>query len=138
MRRSENKQNLREVLNDSSTDSSDSEEEDLKLVKTYHLIYKENVKNFEIIISERIFEQEKYFACISCDEDKDLIMEFEKHFKYNVDNIKVPLNFKYSQYRTHNLTKDKLKQEMDKFIKSLGVDYHIRYFSTVNNWIDIY
>lgn len=125
---------LSEVLNDSSTDSTDSEEEEesLKEVKTYYLLYKEIDKKFNIIISKR--KPKKYFACLLCDEDKDLIMEFENHFKYNVDNIKVPWNYNYSKYRTHNLTKDKIKQEMDKFIKSLGVGYYLDYFSTVNNW----
>lgn len=138
MTRNENKQNLSEVSNSSSADSTYSEEEVVERVKTYYLIYKSILKKVNIIISKRKdFKQEKYFACISCDEDKDLIMEFEKHFKYNVDNIKVPLNYNYSKYRPHDLTKNKLKQEMDKFIKSLGVGYYIKYFSTVNNWIDI-
>ena len=63
-------------------------------------------------------------------------MEFENHFKYNVDYIKVFSGHNYLTYRTHNLTKDKLKREMDKFIKSLGVGYYIDFFSTVNNWED--
>ena len=139
MTRSQNKQDLSEVLNGSSTDSTDNEEEALKEVKTYYLLYNDIDKKFNIIISKRKdFNQREYFARISCDEDKDLIMEFENHFKYNVDKIKVPRNYNYSKYRTHNLTKDKLKQEMDKFIKSLGVGYYIDYFSTVNNWKDIF
>ena len=136
MTRSQNKQGLSEVSNKSSSDSTDNEEvEALKEVKTYYLLYKEIYKKIEIIISKRKdFEQKKYFARISCDEDKDLIMEFENYFKYNVDKAKVPLNYNYSKYRPHNLTKDKLKREMDKFIKSLGVGYYIDYFSTLNNW----
>lgn len=129
-------QEISEVLNGSSTDSTDNEDlEALKEVKIYYLLYKEIDKNFNIIISKRKdYKQKKYFACISSSQDKDLIMEFENHFKYNVDNIKVPWNYNYFQYRTHDLTKNKLKQEMNKFIKSLGVGYHIDYFSTVNNW----
>lgn len=137
MTRSENKQNLSEVLNNSSTDSTDNEEyeEVVEGVKTYYLLYREIYKEMYIIISKRKdYKQRRCFARISCDEDKDLIMEFENHFKYNVDKAKVPLNYNYSKYRPHNLTKDKLKREMDKFIKSLGVGYHIDYFSTLNNW----
>lgn len=137
MRRSENKQDLSEVSNGSSTDSTDSEEEALKEVKTYYLIYREMNKKFDIIVSKRKnYYGKKYFACISCDKDKDLIMKFENHFKYNVDYIKVFSDCNYSIYRIHDLTKNKLKQAMDKFIKSLGVGYHIDYFSTVKNWED--
>ena len=137
MTRSQNKQDLSEVLNGSSTDSTDNEEEVIERVKTYYLSYREMNKKFDIIISKRKnFYGKKYFACVSCDKDKDLIMEFENYFKYKVDNIKAFSDCNHTVYRTHNLTKDKLKQEMDKFIKSLGVGHHIDYFSTVNNWED--
>lgn len=115
-----------------SSEELEEEQEPLKEVVTYYLLYKEIDKKFNIIISKR--KQKKYFACLLCDEDKDLIMEFENHFECNVDNIKVPCNYNYCKYRIHNLTKDKLKREMKKFIKSLGVGYQIEYFSTVNNW----
>lgn len=135
--RSENKQNLSEVLNDISTDSTDNEEEVVERIKTYYLFYSEMNKKFNIIISKRKnYYGKKYFACVSCDKDKDVIMEFENHFKYKVDYIKAFSDCDYLVYRTHDLTKNKLKQEMDKFIKSLGVGYHIDYFSTVKNWED--
>lgn len=130
-------QNLTELLNNLSTDSTDSEgleqeQESLKETKTYYLFYKEIDKKYNICISN--LKPKEYFACVLCDEDKDFIMEFENHFKYNADYIKVLNRGKYLNYRIHNLTKDKLKQEMDKFIKSLGVGYYLDYFSTVKNW----
>lgn len=130
-------QDLSRILNNLSTDSTDSEgleqeQESLKETKTYYLFYKEIDKKYNICISN--LKPKEYFACVLCDEDKDLIMEFENHFKYNADYIKVLNRGKYSNYRIHNLTKDKLKQEMDKFIKSLGVGYYLDYFSTVKNW----
>lgn len=105
----------------------------LKDVKTYYIFYMEtDKKQNNICISKQ--KQKEYFACVLCDEDKDLIMEFEKHFEFNADYIKLPGYYKDSVYRIHNLTKDKLKQEMAKFIKSLGVGYYLDYFSTVKNW----
>lgn len=132
------KQNLSEVSNESSTYSTDNEEEEVvERVKRYYLFYREMNKKFNIIVSKRKdFYGKKYFACVSCDKDKNLIIEFENHFKYKVDYIKAFSDHNYLQYRTHDLTKNKLKQEMDKFIKSLGVGYHIDYFSTVKNWED--
>lgn len=127
-------QDLNKILYIISSDSEElevEEENKLKDVKTYYLFYKELDKKYNICISN--LKPKEYFACVLCDEDKDLIMEFENHFKYNADYIKV-MCVKYSNYRIHNLTKDKLKQEMDKFIKSLGVGYYLDYFSTVKYW----
>lgn len=130
-------QNLTELLNNLSTDSTDVEEleqeqESLKETKTYYLFYKELDKKYNICISN--LKPREYFACVLCDEDKDFIMEFENHFKYNADYIKVLNRGKYLNYRIHNLTKDKLKQEIDKFIHGLGIGYYLDYFSTVKNW----
>lgn len=134
---------LREIINNISSEPSDSDEvkdisleseEDktLKEVKTYYLFFKELDKKYNICISN--LKPKEYFACVLCDEDKDFIMEFENYFKYNVDYIEIPKRLKYSNYRVHNLTKDKLKQEMDKFINKLGVGYYLDYFSTVKYW----
>jgi len=135
---------ISEVLNDISPGSTDNDEDininyvlseqerNLKEIKTYYLFFKELDKKYNICISN--LKPKEYFACVLCDEDKDFIMEFENHFKYNVDYIEIPKRLKYSNYRVHNLTKDKLKQEMDKFINKLGVGYYLDYFSTVKHW----
>lgn len=112
---------------------SDKVDKSLKVVKTYYFIYKELDKGLYICISNR--KPKEYFACVLCDEDKDLIMEFENHFKYNVDYIRIPGLLKYSSYRIHNLTKDRIKREMDKFIKSLSLGFYLDYISTVKHWI---
>lgn len=137
---------ISEVLNDISPCSTDDDSEDVDItyaltervkrskdIKTYYLFFKELDKKYNICISNR--KPKEYFACIACDEDKDFIMEFENHFKYVVDYIELPKRFKYSNYRIHNLTKDKIKQEMDKFIHGLGIGYYLDYFSTVKHWI---
>lgn len=130
---------IKDILSESSDDDSDNlyisaheGQQDLKEVKTYYLFYRGFDKKFNICISNG--KPKEYFACIMCDEDKDFIMEFENYFKYNVDYIKTPINLRYSIYRAHNLTKDKLKQAMDIFVHGLGQGYYLDYFSTVKHW----